>query len=188
MKKLPQARTENILEQNLENETLIYDLTIDKAFNLNETLSVVYKACGQNLTFDELKRKHKFTDEFIYLALDELKRENLLAEDYQSPFADVNRREVIRKVGLATMFAMPVVIGFTAPQAVQASSTCPTCVDNRPSGCRFGGTYNLGCFNDPFQCFDYADQPSTRSVCCRGFFENTSYDNQTRCCSASCPA
>jgi hypothetical protein len=39
--KLPKARTENLLEQNLENETLIYDLTIDKAFNLNGTLSLV---------------------------------------------------------------------------------------------------------------------------------------------------
>lgn len=37
MKKLPKARTENLLEQNLEKETLIYDLTIDKAFNLSET-------------------------------------------------------------------------------------------------------------------------------------------------------
>ncbi len=66
--KLPGTRTENLLEQNLKDETLIYDLLIDKAFNLNETLSIVYKACGQSETFDELKRKHKFTDDFIYLA------------------------------------------------------------------------------------------------------------------------
>ena len=72
--KLPKARTENLLEQNLKNETLIYDLRIDKAFNLNETSTIVYLACGQKLTFDELKRKHKFSDEFIYLALDELRR------------------------------------------------------------------------------------------------------------------
>lgn len=119
---LPKARTENILEQNLKNETLIYDLTIDKAFNLNATLTAVYKACGRNLTFDELKRKHRFTDDFIYLALDELKRENLLGEDFQSPFAKTNRREVIKKVGLATMFTLPLITGLVAPKAINATS------------------------------------------------------------------
>lgn len=53
--KLPRARTEDLLEQNLKNETSVYDLLTDKAFDLNETLSVVYRACGENLTFDNLK-------------------------------------------------------------------------------------------------------------------------------------
>lgn len=184
--KLPKVRTENLLEQHLKGEILIYDLSASKAFNLNETLSVVYQACGRDMTFGELKRESKFTDDFIYLALDELKRNDLLAEDYRSPFESLNRRDVIRKVGLASVFALPIVTGLIAPKAVSASSTCPTCADNRPATCRFGGTYNLGCFNDPFECFNYADLPSTRSTCCRGFYSDTNYDNQTRCCQATC--
>ena len=120
--KLPKARTENLLEQNLEKETLLYDLTIDKAFNLNETLTIIYKACGQNATFDQLRDRHKFTDDFIYLALDELKRNNLLAESFSSPFAGTNRREAIKKVGLATMLALPIITGLVAPKAVNAAS------------------------------------------------------------------
>lgn len=121
--KLPKARTENLVEQNLEKETLIYDLLIDKAFNLNQTSSIIYKACNGKTTFDELKKKHKFTDDFIYLALDELKRNNLLAdESYISPFAAMNRREAIRKLGLASMIALPVVVGLSAPSAAQAAS------------------------------------------------------------------
>lgn len=120
--KLPRTRTENLLERNLKDETLIYDLLIDKAFNLNETLSVVYKACGQSLTFDEIKRRYKYTDDFIYLALDELKANNLLAEDYISPFADTTRREAIKKVGMATMFALPLITGLVAPKAINAAS------------------------------------------------------------------
>lgn len=120
--KLPKARTENLLEQNLKDEILIYDLATDKALNLNETSSAVYKACGQNTSFDEIRRKYKFTDEFIYLALDELKRNNLLAEEYSSPFAETSRREVIRKVGLATMFALPLISGLVAPKAINAAS------------------------------------------------------------------
>jgi hypothetical protein len=143
--KLPKARTENLLEQNLENETLIYDLTIDKAFNLNETLSAVYKACGQNLTFDELKRASKFTDDFIYLALDELKRENLLAEEYRSPFAQTSRREVIKKVGLATMFALPVITGLVAPKAINAASGAASGgTGDRFEACSPGGGCGVG--------------------------------------------
>ena len=122
MKNLPKARTENLLEQEIGKEVMLYDLNIDKAFNLNETLTIVYKACGQNRTFDELKDRHKFTDDFIYLALDELKRENLLAEEYSSPFAGTSRREVIKKVGLATMFALPIITGLIAPKAINAAS------------------------------------------------------------------
>ena len=78
--KLPKARTEDLLEQNLKDETLIYDLVSNKAFNLNETSTIVYKACNRVTTFEELKQKHRFSNDFIYLALDELKRNNLLAE------------------------------------------------------------------------------------------------------------
>ena len=120
--KLPQARTENLLEQNYEIETLIYDLVSNRAFNLNETLSVVYKACGQNLTFDELRQTHNFTDNFIYLALDKLDQHNLLIGEYVSPHSTVNRREVIRRIGLTSMIALPVISALIAPTAVDAQS------------------------------------------------------------------
>lgn len=138
--KLPKARTENLLEQNLEKETLIYDLTVDKAFNLNETLTTVYKSCGQNLTFDELKRKSKFTDDFIYLALDELRRNNLLSGEYRSPFESTNRREVIKKVGLASMFALPLIAGLVAPKAINAASS-------GSGGSSAAGNYDQACLS-----------------------------------------
>lgn len=113
MKNLPQARTENLVEQNLGKEVLIYDLLKHKAFNLNETLAVVYKACDGQTCFAELKHHYKFTDEFIYLALDELKRSELLADDdaRQSLFNGTSRREVIKKVGLATLLTLPLIAG-----------------------------------------------------------------------------
>lgn len=57
MNKLPKAGTENLVEQNLGAQTLIYDLLTHKAFNLNETSSIVYKACDGKTSFDELKRR-----------------------------------------------------------------------------------------------------------------------------------
>lgn len=126
---LPLARTQDVVVQELGEEILVYDLKIHKAFNLNETSSKVYQACDGKTTFEELKRRHKFTDDLIYLTLDQLKDENLI-EDYQAKFAGVSRREVIRKVGLATMIALPVIIGLTAPTAIQALS----CGGTNPAG------------------------------------------------------
>lgn len=124
--KLPLVRSENLVVQNLDNEILVYDLAINKAFCLNETSVIVYQACNGKTTFEELKAEHSLDDEIIFLALDELKRHNLLAieTDYQSPFAGMTRREVIRKVGLASMIALPLISSIVAPSAIQAQSGC----------------------------------------------------------------
>jgi hypothetical protein len=123
---LPLVRFENIVTQTLDTEILIYDLAVNKAFCLNETSAIVYQACNGKTTFAELKTKHLLSDEIIFLALDELKRQNLLANDtnYQSPFAGMTRREAIRKVGLASMIALPLISSVIAPLAIQAQSGC----------------------------------------------------------------
>ena len=73
MRLLPKARTTEIVERDLSKELLIYDLTTHKAYTLNETSKIVFKTCDGRTTFDELKEKHRFTDELIYFALDQLK-------------------------------------------------------------------------------------------------------------------
>jgi hypothetical protein len=130
MNKLPLVRSRDIVIQSLGKEVLIYDLNTHKAYNLNETSSIVYQACDGRTSFSELKAKNNLTDEIIYLALDELKKENLIeeSEGYDSPFAGMSRREVIRKVGFASMIALPVISSMVAPTAAMAqSSGAPTC-------------------------------------------------------------
>lgn len=124
MNKLPLARTADIVVQELGKEVLIYDLNTHKAYNLNETSSIVYKACDGKTTLSELTRQTKFTDEIIFLALDELKKENLIEADdsYHSPFAGMTRRQAIRKAGLASMVAIPLLASLKAPAAVAALS------------------------------------------------------------------
>ncbi len=164
--KLPKIRTENLLEQNLEKETLIYDLAINKALKLNETSTIIYKACSENQTFDELKRKHKFTDEIIYFALDELKESNLINdENYVSPFAGISRREVIKKVGLTSIVALPIITGLIAPKAVNAASSCPdpfSGIGLIPNGCVTGG----GVSDPSINC---AASDTERSNTCNAF-------------------
>ena len=153
MNKLPKARNENIIMQNLENEVLIYDTITDNAYCLNETCGAVFNACDGKQSFDDLKRNYRFTDDLIFLALDELKNKNLLADDksYQSPFAGMSRREAVRRVGLGTMIALPVVAAMIAPNAANAASAaCPplspvaACTPNA-AGCFGSGANTAVC-------------------------------------------
>lgn len=167
MNKLPKSRNENILVQNLDNEILIYDLITNKAFCLNETSSKIYQHCDGKTSFDDLRRKYNFTDDIIFLALDGLKLETLLDDNskYISPFADLSRREVIRKVGLGTMIALPIVSSIVAPSAVMAASICLT------SGTARGNTTTCcGITCDP--AFDAARDAACNTTygaaCCAG--------------------
>lgn len=135
MNKLPIARSRDIVVQKVEKETLIYDLITFKAYNLNETASLVYQACDGKTTFEKLKRKHGFNDEIIFLALEQLKKDKLIEVDdsYISPFAGMSRREVIRKAGIASMIALPVISSLVAPTAASAQSVDCSCVN--PGNC-----------------------------------------------------
>lgn len=147
MKKLPPIRNENIVVQEAGIETLVYDLTINKAYCLNETSSKVYAACGANQTFETLKAKHKFTDDLIHFTLGELAANNLISEYQSAQFGNLSRREVIKRVGLTCAAALPLIVGLTAPKAVHAQSCAAlgaACNNNccAPNSCttQFGST------------------------------------------------
>lgn len=128
--KLPSLRTNNIVVQNLDGEVLVYDLTINKAFCLNLTSTLIYQACGQNKSFAEIMCKYEFTEELIFYALDQFQKNNLLNSEinYNASFEGLTRREVIRKIGLTSMVALPVISSLVAPSAINAASgaTCGT--------------------------------------------------------------
>lgn len=127
MKRLPHVRNENIAVQHLNDEILIYDLKTNEAVCLNSTSAIVFNHCDGKTTFDELKGKYKFDDNLIYFTLDKLSENNLL-ENYHSGvhFAGLSRREVIRRVGLGSMIALPVISMLIAPSAAHAASTAGT--------------------------------------------------------------
>lgn len=169
---LPKARTKNIVTQHLNDEVMIYDLEIHKAYNLNPTSSIIFNACDGRMRVDDLKKRHNYSDDLIYLALDELKKHNLLAADavYDSPFAGMSRREVIRKAALSAA-ALPVIAALVAPTAAQSLSTCT------PSGSSytvpFTGNDILDCnVRNPSQCcpgsnvfYSYGDTEEGLATC-----------------------
>lgn len=173
MNKLPLARHTDIIVQELGKELLIYDLTTNRAYSLNETSAAVYRACDGANTFSDLRAEHKFTDELIFLALDELKRESLIREtDYPaSPLAGVTRREAIRRVGLGTMVALPLISSLIAPTAAMAQSGgAPEAETTPPGGFYLSGncTTNDACTTTcattgPTQCA--AGTPANNAGC-----------------------
>ena len=171
--KLPAAVAKNLVVQELENETLIYNLTTHQAFMLNETSSIIFNACGSEQTFADLKTKYKYTDELIYLALDELERENLIVDYKGGYFGDVSRREAIKRVGLGTMIALPVIAGLVAPRAVNAVSSPPPsdCVQT-DDVCIADNFTQSNCCNQNERCGGFGVAPR----CNPCFIEGDRYD------------
>jgi hypothetical protein len=129
---IPLARQDKLVIQNFENETLVYDLETNQAFCLNQTSSIVWENCNGKNTVTEIvgllskETKSPVEEDLIWLALDQLRRENLLDEksDTIAELLHFSRREVIKKIGLTSLVTLPLITGLVAPQAVHAASTC----------------------------------------------------------------
>ncbi len=170
MKTAPQSRQTNIVVQELHGETLIYDLSLNKAFCLNEASAIVWKACDGEKTLSEItqtvrmKLSSAINEDFVWLALERLKKENLLTncDEIDSDFNGLSRREVIKKIGFSSMVAIPMITSLVAPSAVHAQSTCGACqcsgllapvtvcppgFADCPQGCQFCNISVNGCFN-----------------------------------------
>lgn len=126
----PQCRRQNIVIQEFENEILLYELKTNRAFCLNETSALVWRACDGTKNVaqisDEISAFLKIPvgEDLVWLALEQLKKDDLIECDFQSPFKDVSRRELIRRAGLASMVALPVISSLVAPVAAYAQSNC----------------------------------------------------------------
>jgi hypothetical protein len=152
---------ENLLVQNLDDEILIYDKSMNKSYCLNKTARTGFNACGSVKTFAEVN----LPEDIIYLTLDELRKQNLLESNYTSPFVGMNRREAAKKVGLASMVALPLILSLIAPSAVTAASGCAgTCIGPGGDVCqgRGGGSVRFNFFNSfNGTCSGPADGPAT---------------------------
>lgn len=78
------------------------------------------------------------SEEVVWLALDNFRQNNLLAdnESVRIDFGGLSRREIIKKVGFASMIALPIITGIIVPKAIQAASRCGTGARGAPVGSR----------------------------------------------------
>ena len=154
----PRGRKSDIVIQELDNEVLIYDLKLSKAFCLNETSGLVYNLCDGHNSIDEIrellgkKLKAPIPEDLVWLALDVLRKENLLekSEEIEINFDGLSRRQVLRKVGLASLVTLPLITSLIAPSSVNAASLLAlgrNCTS--PTQCSTGNctTGTMGCCN-----------------------------------------
>ncbi len=127
---VPVARKEGLVIQETSEEVLVYDLTSNKAHCLNQTAAFVWKSCDGNNSIPEISKLLEkdsgaaIHEDLIWLAIDQLNEKNLLEKEMASSFAGRSRREVIKKIGLAAVIALPIVASITAPTSVLASTSC----------------------------------------------------------------
>jgi hypothetical protein len=144
----PKGRHNDLVVQDSENEVLIYDLKLNKAYCLNETSALIWRLCDGTNSVAEIiqsiseELKLTVSDDIVWLALDQLKQDNLLVngDEVEVKFNGLSRREVVRKAGAASMIALPFIASLIAPRSVDAQSTCvlrATCT------CSVNNTINL---------------------------------------------
>src|SRR5579859_903618 len=151
---LPKARLNQILVEQVDDELVVYDEARDVAHSLNPSAALVWRHCDGRTTVPELTNllhttlKLPADEELVWLALDRLETAHLLQDRLERPteMASVSRRQVIRKLGLASGVALllPVVTSIVAPSPALAASgppgpppppplqqacSCPTCQD-----------------------------------------------------------
>ncbi|MBX7171609.1 MAG: PqqD family protein [Pyrinomonadaceae bacterium] len=190
---VPVSRKSNIVVQELENEILIYDLSINKALCLNQTAALVYQLCDGTRTVSEISRlmskklKTIVSEELVLLALSDLKKNNLLESSKETPdfLLNISRREVAKKVGLASLVALPVIASVVAPSSIMAQSTglALNSPCNAPGQCQTGNCTifsMLCCVSgvDPGAtssdtCTAPGSCPSFSSFCCSGMIADS---------------
>ncbi|MEW6129417.1 MAG: PqqD family peptide modification chaperone [Acidobacteriota bacterium] len=126
----PLARKDGIVVQELSDETLVYDLTCDKAHCLNQTAAIIWNHCDGTKEVAELAQILSAQsglpadEQLVWLALDQLSKAHLLPKAKNQN--GLSRREVIKRVGISAAMALPLVTSIVAPSAVQAATCFPS--------------------------------------------------------------
>lgn len=143
----PLSRKDNIVIQEIDGEILIYDLSRNKALCLNETSAMVWNLCDGKTSVAEMSRiltkkvKGNVSEDIVWLAVHQFQKDDLIEKSNQftTPFDGMNRREIVKKIGFASMIALPIISAVLAPTAVSAQSTCGC---SGPAG---GRSFSGGC-------------------------------------------
>jgi len=137
----PTARTSGLVVQDVPNEVLVYDLESNKAHCLNQTAALVWRACDGKTSVPEIARLigsqagEKVSDDLVWLAIDQLQENGLLGSQIHTKFASQSRREALKKIGMASMIALPIIASLAAPKSVMANTSCSCASSSDPSAC-----------------------------------------------------
>lgn len=129
-KSIPCARKNDLVVQQFKDETLVYDLNTEKALCLNRSAALVWQNCDGRKSVEEILSvindgaECDLNAELVEFALTQLETENLLeSKDVFQPIEPgISRRQMIRRLGLSSATALPIVASIVAPPAISAQS------------------------------------------------------------------
>ena len=164
--KLPQARKDDVVVEELPDEVIVFDWRSKKAHCLNQTAAMVLKHCDGRTTVPEIARRMRqelktpVKEDVVWLALDGLGKSDLLQERLGSASGAhrVSRREAMR-LGVAGAFALPLVTSILAPAASEAA----TCIPQRQGtpGCKNNGNNIFGQCTQATECCSCCCNPDS---------------------------
>lgn len=141
----PKRRSDSLVVSQVEDETVVYDLTRHKAHCLNPTAALVWGYCDGETSIPAITRRlsdhlgSAFDDAVTGRALDQLQKAHLLEQPVDLParVKGISRRELLRRSSVAAAM-LPIVVSLVVPTAAIAANTCtpPNCIAS--SRCRAG--------------------------------------------------
>ncbi len=155
---MPRARPDELVVEELQDETLVYDLERHKASCLNRTAALVWRYCDGQTSVAEVaalleEQLATPADEaVVWMALDRLSRAHLLSEPVTLPAdrAQYSRRQMLRTLRRAAGISLllPVIESIVAPLAA-AQASCVTNCSGVPNctTCTTGSNCNRMCCN-----------------------------------------
>ena len=132
---MPRARTEELVTEELPEETLVYDLKRHKAHCLNRAAAVVWQHSDGRTSTTQMAKILSEESELpqdegiVQLALNRLQKAKLMEEGTNIPAvaAGQSRRELVKRLALGGLaMLLPVVTSMVAPAAAMAASTVPS--------------------------------------------------------------
>ncbi len=111
----------------------------------------------------------EISEEMVLFSLDELSNQNLLVDESSTEkyFAGISRRDAIRRIGLASMVALPLITAITMPMASHAASglaggsPCASNAECQSGFCTDSVCCNSSCLATSTKC----NSPGTVGLC-----------------------
>jgi len=130
--RMPRGRQHGLIIEDLPGEVLVYDSERDRAHCLNQTAALVWKYCDGKTTVSQMARSLErdlntahVDERIVSYALAQLSKDHLLDENFvpAAMLSGLTRRQMVRKLGIAAVIAVPVVTSIVVPTA-QAATSC----------------------------------------------------------------
>jgi hypothetical protein len=128
----PQARSDGVIAEPLDDGLVIYDIATQQAHSLDDRAARIWLAADGSRTLPELSRTAEVDEAAALAALDQLAAGGLLSEG-------VSRRSMLRRsatIGAAALVAAPVIESVVVPDALAHTSSYkpptpkPICLGN----------------------------------------------------------